>query len=230
MMRRAKKPLTSVHRVHIFGLCAAAFQLRQRLRQVESPICTSMKSRRFTMSDAAQAVAAVNKASLEAGLSIAQIAVDATEKLTRLQVEAGKALFEEGVAQARNAAAAKAPTDLFQIRDPLSTVGLDKWVSFSKHVFGIAHSAQVEASQVVEKHVVSVQKDVIGAVEKVLAQSSMPGTDQAVTALKTAITQATAVSDAVKVLLKQSTDFAEAGMKVASQQTEAVKAASKRAH
>lgn len=182
------------------------------------------------MSDATQTVAAVNKASLEASLSIAQIAVDAAEKLAKLQFEAGKALFEESLAHARTVASAKAPTDFAQYRDLFTSSGVDKWIGFSKNVFGIAQAAQAEAVQVTEKHVAAVQKDVVAAVEKAVAQSSIPGADQAVATFKGALTQAAAAANAVKTLVKQSADFAEAGMKVATQQTEAVKAAAKRAH
>jgi phasin family protein len=182
------------------------------------------------MQDATQAVAAVNKAGLEASLSIAQIAVNASEKLAKLQFEAGKALLEESFASARSVATVKVPTDLFLVRENFSTAGFDKWIGYSKNVFGIAQAAQTEAAAVAEKHVAAVQKDVVAAIEKAVAQSPIPGADQAVVTLKGALSSAAAAVDAVKTLVKQTTEFAEAGMKVAATQGESLKSAAKRAH
>jgi phasin family protein len=109
---------------------------------------------------------AANKASMEAALRLAGVALQSVEKLVEVQLEAARSALAEGAANARALAAAKDPQDLTALRDRVLKPGLESAQAYARGVYEVAASAQGELSKLIETQVAELNKSVATALDK----------------------------------------------------------------
>jgi phasin family protein len=94
---------------------------------------------------------ALNKKHVETALQAAQMVFDSIEKLTRLNIEAAKMLFQEGVANVKTLASM---TDIGQLNkwcDGQARARADKVLGYSRNVYEIAFMAQANSGELLEQ-------------------------------------------------------------------------------
>ncbi len=89
---------------------------------------------------------ALNKKHVETALQAAQILFDSIEKLTRLNIEAAKMLFQEGVASVKTLASVTEIEQLNQWGDTQARAGAGKVLGYSRNVYEIAFKAQAKSA------------------------------------------------------------------------------------
>jgi phasin family protein len=166
------------------------------------------------------AFAAVNKAGFESVLAAAEVAMQATEQLSRLQIEAAKSLVKEGLAHTRSVAEAESLQAAGMLQLEWGKSGLDKFAGYARNCIDIAKGMQGELVQLSEKSAAALNREFVEGMEKALTHTPVPGGDLAMAAMKSVITANTTVMDSLNHLMKQVNDFAEAGLKFASTHVE----------
>ena len=93
----------------------------------------------------------MNKKHVETALQAVQIIFDGMEKLTRLNMEAAKMLFQEGVASATALASVADIEQLNEWRDGQARAGADKVLGYSRNVYEIAFKTQADIGELLDK-------------------------------------------------------------------------------
>ena len=173
-------------------------------------------------------ISALNKKHVETALQAAQIVFDSIEKLTRLNIEATKLLFQEGVASARTLASV---TDIGQMNewcDGQARAGADKVLGYSRNVYEIAFKAQADIGELLEQSLLVSGQEVRDWVEVALKSSPVGQSEAAASAAKAAMANAQAMIEGISKAAKQAAVYADASVRAAAVATaEAVKGAAK---
>jgi phasin family protein len=172
-------------------------------------------------------IAALNKKHVETALQAAQIVFDSIEKLTRLNIEAAKVLFQEGVEGAATLASVTGFEQLNQWRDGQARAAAGKILGYSLNVYEIAFKAQADVGELLEQSLLESGQEVRDWVEVAL-KSSPGGQSEAAAAAKAAMVNAQAMIEGISTAAKQAAGYADANVRAAATATaEAVKGAAK---
>ena len=95
----------------------------------------------------------LNKNSLDALMALSHTMFDATERLVDLNLAATKATLEETAQSASALLAARDVQELTALGNALAQPSLEKFVSYSRSVYGIASGAGAEFSRIVDAQV-----------------------------------------------------------------------------
>ena len=172
-------------------------------------------------------IAALNKKHVETALQAAQMLFDSIEKLTRLNIEAAKMLFQEGVAGAGTLASVTDVEQLNQWRDGQARAAAGKILGYSHNVYEIAFKAQADIGELLEQSLLESGQEVRDWVEVAL-KSSPGGQSEAATAAKAAMVNAQAMIEGISKAAKEAAGYADAKVRAAATATaEAVKGAAK---
>lgn len=170
---------------------------------------------------------ALNKANIEAAISVANIALDSAERLLQVQLSAAKAVVADNAKIAKALAGVKDAQGMAALQSQLAAEpGIEKLMGYSRSVYEIAAQTQAEFSQLLEARVSEFNKTVIGLLEQ--AVKSAPagvGADAAVAAVKSAVAAASSAYDTMTKAAKQVADMTEANVTVLATKTAAKKRA-----
>lgn len=156
---------------------------------------------------------ALNKANVEAAVSVANICLDGTERLIEVQLTAAKAAVADAAKNAKIIANIKDAQGLTGLQSDLVAPGVEKLVGFSRSVYEIAAQTQSELAQVVEERVSEFNKNVIATLEQIVKSApSGVGADAAVAAVKSAVAAASSAYDTYSKAAKQVVDMTEANV------------------
>lgn len=173
-------------------------------------------------------ISALNKRHVETALQVMQIVFDSVEKLTRLNVEAAKMLFQEGVASAKTLASV---TDIEQLngwRDGQAHAGADKVLGYSRNVYEIAFKVQADIGVLLEQSLLESAQEVREWVEVALKSSPVGQSETAASAAKAAMANAQALIEGISKAARQAAGYADANVRAAATATaEAMKGAAK---
>lgn len=173
-------------------------------------------------------ISALNKKHVEIALQAAQIVFDSIEKLTRLNVEAAKMLFQEGVASAKTLASVTDIEHLNKWRDSQARAGAGKVLGYSRNVYEIAFKAQGDVGELLEQSLLESGQEVRDWVEVVLKSSPVGQSEAAASAASSAMANAQAMIEGISKAAKQAAGYADANVRAAATATaEAVKGAAK---
>ncbi|MGC3964862.1 MAG: phasin family protein [Rhodocyclaceae bacterium] len=162
--------------------------------------------------------AATNKAYVETLLTIANTSFVSAEKLATLNLNAARAVLEDGVANAKSLLAVKDAHELVNLQASLAQPSVEKLVAYSRHVYDIAHQAQQEIAGILESQLAEINKNVASALDKA-AKSAPAGSDVAVAAVKSALAAANSAYDSMNKAAKQVAEIAEANVAAATNAT-----------
>lgn len=180
--------------------------------------------------------AELNKAQFDAVFALSQTLFDATEKMVDLNLAAAKALMEESAEKTQALMGAKDVQELMALTTSFAQPTMEKAVSYSRNVYGIASGAGAEVSRIVETQMGEGNKKVAELVE-FAAKSAPAGSEPAVAAFKSAIAAANTAYDTFAKASKQAVEVVEsnvaaatsATLKAASAANDAVKGKAKKA-
>lgn len=166
--------------------------------------------------------AELNKSQMDALFALSHTMFDATEKLVDLNLAAAKATMEESAERATALMSARDVQELMALTGGLAQPAVEKLVSYSRTVYGIASGAGAEVSRIVETQVAEGNKKVTDMVE--FATKNAPqGSEPAVSMLKSAVAAANTAYDTFTKATKQAVDMVESNVAAATSAT--VKAA-----
>ena len=173
-------------------------------------------------------ISALNKKHVETALQPAQIVFDSIERLTRLNFEATKLLFQEGVASAKTLASVTDIEQLNEWRDSQARAGADKVLGYSRNVYEIAFKAQADIGELLERSLLMLGQEVREWVEVALKSSPVGQSEAAASVAKAAMANAQVMIEGISKAAKQAAGYADAKVRAAATATaEAVKGAAK---
>jgi len=173
-------------------------------------------------------LAALNKKHVETALQAAQMLFDSIEKLTRLNIEAAKMLFQEGVAGAGTLVSVTDVEQLNQWRDGQARAAAGKILGYSRNVYEIAFKAQADIGELLEQSLLESAQDVRDWVEVALKSSPVGQSEAAAAAAEAAMANAQAMIEGISKAAKEAAGYADAKVRAAATATaEAVKGAAK---
>ena len=164
-------------------------------------------------------IAALNKKQVGTALQAAQIVFDSIEKLTRLNIEAAKMLFQEGVASAGTLASVTDVEQLNQWRDGQARAAAGKILGYSSNVYEITFKAQADIGELLEQSLLESGQDVRDWVEVVLKSSPVGQSEAAASAAKAAMANAQAMIEGISKAAKQAAGYADAKVRAAATAT-----------
>src|ERR1700675_2829765 len=128
---------------------------------------------------------------------------DSVEKLTRLNIEAAKMLFQEGVTSANTLASVIDIEQLNEWCDGQASVGADKVLGYSRNVYEIAFKAQADIGELLEQSLLESAQEVRDWVEVALKSSPVGQSEAAAAATKAAMANAKAMIEGISKAAKQ---------------------------
>src|SRR5258706_4600640 len=183
------------------------------------------------MSQVAAKFVALNKKQAETVIGAFQIGFNAWEMLIKLNLEATRSLFEEGVA---NIHALPKAGDMGGDMAGLSAwtgqfrAGVDKLSGYSRNVYEIVGQASGEVGDLLEQTLLSTSQEVLEWVDEALKSSSIPQSEAAAAAAKAAMANAKTVIEGISKAVRQTAGYADANVRAAAAATaEAVKSTAK---
>ena len=160
----------------------------------------------------------LNQAGVDGALRFSQVALDNTERLIKVQLEASKAAIEDGVKNAKAVSEVKDLQELIALRAKLAEASVEKALSYGRSIYEAASEAQAEFTKLVEETLSAYSKGVANFVDRA-AKSAPAGSDVAVTALRSTVAATSAAFDTFTKATKQVASFADASVKAATQAT-----------
>ena len=168
-------------------------------------------------------IAAANKTSMEAFLSLASNQFAAFERLANLNADAVKAVFEDSLANTRALAGAKDVQEFVNLQSSFAQPAFEKAIAWSKSVYEVTAQANAELTKSAEVRASEWNQNLVSMLDKA-AQKRPGGSDVAVSAVKQMIAAANSAYDSFTKAAKQATEIAEANVAAA---TETVKGLAK---
>jgi phasin family protein len=215
-------------------------QRNKRTRiQIPSPEGTQTKQdhqESQTMFTTPAQFAELQKGQMDAAVALSQTFFDAAERLMELNLAAAKATLEESVEKSQALLSAKDVQEMIALSSNNAQPTLDKAVSYSRTVYGIANGANAEVSRIIEAQIAESNKKVAQLID-FAAKNAPAGSEPAVTAFKTAVAAINTAYDTFSKAAKQAVEMAEsnvvaatsATMKAANAASETVKVAKRKA-
>jgi phasin family protein len=159
-------------------------------------------------------IAALNKTSFEAALDATLLVAEGATKLSRLQLEAAKVLFQEAFATARSLAAAQGFEDLTPKASAAAASGVEKTLGYSRNVYDIANRTGVQLFELLSA-TASELRGTTGSVLEELTSSTVIG-GSSNSALKSMLSTSEAVIEGLTKTAKQSMQLADTAIKNAA--------------
>ncbi|MGF6902398.1 TIGR01841 family phasin [Paraburkholderia sp. GAS348] len=162
---------------------------------------------------------AAQKTGLETTVGLLSKALDGTEKLADLNVQAVKSTLVESQEILAKAFSAKEPQELLALQANLGQAAAKKVQSYCRHVYEVVSSVQTEFATTAEAQFKQQQHDAQAFIDS-LAKNGPAGSEAAVAAwkaiVKTTSETANTTYEAAKKATKQAVQIAESNVSAAS--------------
>ena len=177
----------------------------------------------------------LQKGQLDTFNSLGHTVFNATEKFINLNLAAAKALMQDAADTTHQLFGAKDVQELVALSSTLGQPTIEKAVSYSRNVYGIASGASAEISKIVEAQIADGNRKVSELID--FATKNAPaGSEPALSMFKSAVAASNTAFDTVSKAAKQAADWAESNFAAAASATvnaataanDAVKAKTKR--
>jgi phasin family protein len=172
---------------------------------------------------------AINKASLEAALRFAGVALDGAERLIDLQLKTAKSALADGLQSARAMTSVRDFDQLAALKDTVVQPTFEKATAYAKEVYDVATAAQADLSKVVEEQVSEFNKQMISALDQ-MVKTAPAGSEVGIAAMKSTLAAVNSGFDNFTKVAKQFGEATQNNIEVVANQTiEAAKKAKKAA-
>lgn len=173
-------------------------------------------------------ISALNKKHVETALQAAQMVFDSIDNLVRLNFEAAKMLFQEGVASVRTLGSVTSVEQMNQWRDGQGRAGAGKVLGYSRNVYEIVFKAQTDIGELLEQSLLESGQEVRDWVDVAMRSSPVGQSEAAAAAANAAMANGQAMIEGISKAAKQAAGYADAKVRAAATATaEAVKGAAK---
>lgn len=173
----------------------------------------------------AEQFTAANKATVDSLLAVSNTALASAERILALNMDIARSAIEDSASGAKALLHAKDVNDVVSIQTSLTQPAIEKALDYTRSIYEVAARSQEEMSKLLEAQFGSFQK----SVEKMLEQankSAPKGSENAFSAIQSAISAANAAYGNMNVVAKQFADAAQGNLATA---TKAAAAATKKA-
>lgn len=160
----------------------------------------------------------MQKGQIDAFFALSQTVFDATERLVELNLATAKESVEDSVEKAQALLTVKDAQELLAVSGSLAQPALEKFVAYSRSVYGIANGTGVEVSRIVEAQIAEGNKKVAQAIEAA-SKNAPAGSEPAVAMFKSAVAAANTAYDTMSKATKQVVEVAEANLSAATNAT-----------
>ena len=164
------------------------------------------------MAKISQDLKQVNQEAVETALEFAQLSIESTERVVRLQLEAAKKFLAQQSATATLLADVKDEQGLAAARTRLAEQAVESLVGYSRNVSEVAAQAQRELAKMVEKRFGAYQHQMTAAMQN-LVQSAPAGSHPGAGALNSTMTATANAIETMTKAAKQAAELAEANVK-----------------
>lgn len=181
------------------------------LRHIPNPRFNNVFSE-MAMQNAFEQFAKLNKRGMDAALSAWQIAYSSIEEVSRLNIEATKALLAEASEQAQSLGQIKSINDVSTLGSTFANTSFNRALGYSRHCQKIAMDSQAEVAKWVKSNGEEFKQGFGGIMESVTAAAPQPSKDAAYAAMQSATALTDSLIEATQKAVKQSSDFADAAI------------------
>jgi len=158
-----------------------------------------------------------NKSSLEAATRLAGITLEGAERLLEIQVKAAKTVLADGFLQAKTLAQVQGPEEFAQMKNTILQPAMEKTTAFLKSIYDAASATQNEIGKLLETQVAEFNRHVATGLDN-LAKASPPGSEVAVSVMKSAISAVNSSYENLSKSAKQFVEMAQANVDTATTQ------------
>jgi len=160
----------------------------------------------------------LQKGQLDAFNSLGHTVFNATEKFINLNLAAAKALMQDAADTTHQLFGARDVQELLALTSTLGQPTVEKAVSYSRNVYGIASGASAEISKIVEAQISDGNRKVSELID--FASKNAPaGSEPALSMFKSAVAASNTAFDTVSKAAKQAADWAESNFAAAASAT-----------
>lgn len=171
------------------------------------------------MSVTPEQIVAAGKANLESGLKLSvatgNVVFSAVERVSALNLSTARSAFDDGVAFAKAAAAAKDPKALLALNLGLLNPSAEKVVAYAKALGDIGTQTKDELAKLYEAEAAALTANLNSTLEG-LFKNAPAGSEPVVSAVKTAIANATSAYEGATKAAKQVAEAAQASLESAT--------------
>ena len=157
----------------------------------------------------------LNKGSIEAALSFAQVSMESAERLMRLQLEAAKAFIAEQSETAKELSDAKDPEAMMKLRSRIAEQAVERALGYSRNIYEVATQAQKAFAKVIEQRFSGYQQEAASSLEKMI-KAAPGGSDAAAAAMRSTIAATQSAMDSLTKAAQQAAELTEANVKSVS--------------
>lgn len=154
-------------------------------------------------------------AGMETMMSLASAAFASAERLTALNLNTGRSVLEESIANTKALLATKDPQEMMSLQAQLTQPFMEKVVAYSRSVYEISTQTQEEFSKAFAAQFADMNKTVVAALDEA-AKSAPVGSDVAVAAVKSAIAAANSAYDSMTKAAKQVAEMTDTSVATAT--------------
>lgn len=144
-------------------------------------------------------------------------AIESLEKIVELNMTVAKTAFEESNVAAKQLVSAKDAQEFFALTAAHAQPNADKALAYVRHVASITNGAQAEFTKAAEAHVADTNRKVVAFVDEI-SKNAPAGSENAISLLKSAISNANASYDQINKSTKQAVETLEANLNSAVSQ------------
>ncbi len=159
--------------------------------------------------------AALNKASVDAMLSLATTALYSTERLAALKLNTARLLLEDGAANTKALLDAKDLPEVMALQTAQMHPALEQITAYNRSYYEILSQSKDEVSKLLEGQFGEFQKQVSSFIDKA-TKNAPAGSEVAVAAVKSTIKIVNSAFESMNKAAKQAGEIAEANIATAS--------------
>ena len=158
--------------------------------------------------------------------SVGRALIAGAEKLSTLNVAASRSVMDSATETAQSLSGIKDPNELIALSGASAQPSLEKLVSYTRDLVGIANGVSAEIGKVVEQQITDSNRRVAELLD-FAAKNAPAGSEQALALLRSAVAAGNVAFDTTSKVSRQAADWAQANFAAAAKAaTTAVAAAS----
>ncbi|MDR0775824.1 MAG: phasin family protein [Azonexus sp.] len=167
------------------------------------------------MSINTEQLSAVNRATVDSLLALANTALVSAERITELNLNTVRATLEDGTSGLQSMIFAQDPQAVLEAQQALAQPALEKAAAYSRSMTEIATQTQQEMAQMLEAQFGDFQKSVAILLDKAV-KSAPAGSEGAIAVLQSSISAANTAFGNMNTLAKQFSDVTQSSIKAAT--------------
>jgi phasin family protein len=164
------------------------------------------------MKNVTQQTTELQRKNMQAGLKLAQMSIENSQRIVALQIDAAKKLFQDSVEHAKALSAVKDPQQAINLQSQFAQDTVKKMMETAKQIAELGKSSHTDISHLLTKQLTSGSQDMMSSFHSYFG--ALPGQNANVLdAMKKAMTTA---NSAFEQITQASTAFVNAGATMAA--------------